>query len=291
MNVKRLETFITLIETKSFSKTAQKLNMTQPAVSQQLKLFEKEMGTALLDRERFTLTKTGEIVLTKGREIVQSIENMQTEVKLADHQIAGLLKLGASTVASTHLIPRLLASVTQKHPSLRFHIQVADTMQMIKKVYDGDCDLAIVGTDKVDHSFVSHPVYTDRFVLIASPEWNIESDMESIVKKPFISREKTSGTQHEVEKLLKREKISINEMNSIATVQDTEAVIAFVENGLGISIISQLSGSKAIEEKRVQVVHMFDSTRTFSLIYHRNNENDPVIQAVKTICNTNWDGN
>lgn len=287
MNIKRMETFITLIETKSFSKTAQELNMTQPAVSQQLKLLEKEMGTPLLDRERFTLTKTGEIVVSRGRKIIQSIKDMTAEVKLADHHVGGLVKMGASTVASTHLIPGLLASVRNKHSSLRFHIQVADTMEMMKKVVDGACDLAIVGTDQVDRSLVSHPVYIDRFVLIAPIDLDLPTDMKNIMKYPFISREKTSGTQHEVEKLLKKESLSLKEINSIATVQDTEAVIAFVEHGLGISIISQLSGLRAIEEKRVQVVHTFETTRTFSIIYHRNNEHDPVIQAV---CNEYRDG-
>lgn len=261
--------------------------MTQPAVSQQLKLLEKEMGTPLLDRERFTLTKTGEIVVSRGRKIIESITDMRTEVKLADHHVGGLLKMGASTVASTHLIPRLLASVRNKHSSLRFHIQVADTMEMIKRVIDGDCDIAIVGTDHVDKSLVSQPVYIDRFVLIAPIDWNLSTDMKNIIKQPFISREKTSGTQHEVEKLLKKEHLSLKEINSIATVQDTEAVIAFVEHGLGISIISQLSGLRAIEEKRVQVVHTFETTRTFSMIYHRNNQHDPVIQAV---CNQFRDG-
>jgi len=283
-----METFITLIETKNFSKTAKELNMTQPAVSQQLKLLEKEIGSPLLDRERFTLTKTGEIVLERGRKIIQSIKDMRTEVKLADHHVGGLLKMGASTVASTHLLPGLLASVRKKHSSLHFHIQVADTMEMIKKVIDGDCDLAIVGTDQVDKSLVSLPVYIDRFVLIAPMDWENPSDMKTIIKQPFISREKTSGTQQEVEKIFKKENLSLKEINSVATVQDTEAVIAFVEHGLGISIISQLSGLRAIEENRVQVVHTFDTTRTFSIIYHRNNQHDLVIQAV---CNEYRAGN
>ncbi|WP_416150667.1 selenium metabolism-associated LysR family transcriptional regulator [Salipaludibacillus sp. HK11] len=290
MNLKRVETFITLMETKSFSKTADKLNMTQPAISQQLKLLEKEMGTALLDRERFSLTRTGEIVLKKGYKIIQSVKDMRAEVKLADHHVGGLLKMGASTVASTHLIPSLLASVREKYSSLRFHIQVADTMQMVQRVLEGKCDLAIVGTDHVDSSLICQPVYTDRLVLIAPVEWELPSDLKSVMASSFISREKTSGTQREVEKLLQKEGISMKEINSIATVQDTEAVIAFVENGLGISIISQLSGLRAIKDERIQVVHTFEATRTFSLIYHRNNEQDPVIQAVKSSFDVDWDG-
>ncbi|WP_158282197.1 LysR family transcriptional regulator [Salipaludibacillus keqinensis] len=282
MNLKRMETFITLMETQSFSLTAKKLGMSQPAVSQQLKLLESEVGTTLLQRDQFSLTRAGQIMYDRGKKVLKDLDSLEAEVKLAEEKVSGLVKIGASTVPITHLLPSFLKHVSETYSDLFYHIQTGGTMSIIDLVSKGTCDVGFVGTEEVPETLASLPIYNDRLVLIAPPQWDKDTDIKTICQMPFVSREKNSATRKEMESLLTKE--NIKDLKPVATVQDSGAVLAFVENGLGFSVMSYLSVHKAVEDKRVQVIHEFTPSRKFSFIYRKKQANDPVIKALENIC-------
>ncbi len=289
MDLKQLETFITVVEWDSFSEAAKRLYLTQPTISTHIKQIENELNTKLLKRttKKLELTKEGREFYTYAKSIsriMQSIEDSFSKKNITTFNI------GASSVPATYILPSLLAKYHKSHIQTLINIIQSDSMTTIDGVLDGSINLGIVGMTTMDKDLKFEKILSDRLVVVtpyndyykALKKNNIK--INSILKEPIIFREQGSGTLKESMKMIDALGISKNSLNLIATANSTETLKQCIRSGLGISIMSKLSVEEEINNNELIAFKIddFESVRHFYLVYRANTVlSEPVMDFVK----------
>ncbi len=186
MNISQLNYFIELIQEGSFSAAAQKLGITQPALSLQIKSLEDELEFRLIDRTRkpFELTPEGEVVLEKAREIVKMTEHLKDvsmELSMADK---GLLRIGIIPTVAPYLVPLFINYMSERYPQIRIEITELLTEEIISALKDGKLDAGILSTPIEAKSIVFKPLFYEKFYLYISDKHDL-FEHEKISLKDF----------------------------------------------------------------------------------------------------------
>ena len=149
MELRHLTYFVAVAERLNFSKAAEDLHVAQPAISQQIRSLERELGAPLFDRvgKRVTLTEAGRALLPHARHILSAVESARHEVLERGSLNRGKASLGAPSTISTHLLPGLLVRFKQKYPGLEVTLREAGTETLLRLIEDNQLDLAIASTD------------------------------------------------------------------------------------------------------------------------------------------------
>lgn len=262
LRVRALKTFLVLVETGSFSKTAEKLDITQGTVSNHITSLETFFNAELFykgerAREGERLTQAGIMVLESAREIVALLNSTKDEVERIKGAIAGTLRIATSTIPGEHILPKFIAMFKAKHPTVEFEVDLSDSGKSLEKLLAKETDLAAVGSligyeAEVD----TFPIAEEQLVLIVPLDHELATeasvDLNMLVDYQFITREKTSGTRKEAERILESAGISLDKFKSILELGSTEAVITAVSEGYGISLLSSIAAKKA--EKYIKII-------------------------------------
>ena len=170
-----LRTFVEVAESKNFTRTAQKLNFSQPTVSQQVKKVEIFFGgTSLLTRSavsrQIELTEAGEAVYRCAKKVLGTLEDTFGELDQIRHSAAvQRLEIGASMTIGDHMLPRVLAAFCGRYPDVRAGVLVGNTREVCDALEDGRIDVGLIEGRDIPHSFQRTDFYTDHLVLSASP--------------------------------------------------------------------------------------------------------------------------
>ena len=225
MDIRQLEAFVYTVKYQSFSLAAQKLYLSQPTVSSHINNLEKELHTQLLKRttKSLSVTPAGQTLYNYAAEIL----NLQQKaiLELSDKN-QKLLHIGVSSVPSLYLLPELLSAYHQEMPDVRFRTSCSDSLDVIRKVTDGICDIGLVGTKISD---------TPHFQACLE----LKDPVSMLLKEPFLLREDTSGTKQETLYYLKNRGLSLDDLNVIAVMDDAASLIRCITLGMGISILSR----------------------------------------------------
>lgn len=255
LKVRALKTFLILAETGSFSKTAEKLDITQGTVSNHITSLENYFGTELFykgerAREGEKLTQAGITVLESAREIVAILNRTKDDVDRMKGAVTGTLRIATSTIPGEHVLPKFIAMFKAKHPTVEFEVDLSDSGKSLEKLLAKETDLAAVGSligyeAEVD----TFPIAEEQLVLIVPLDHELASeasvDPNMLVDYQLITREKTSGTRKETERILESAESSLGKFKSILELGSTEAVITAVSEGYGISLLSSIAAKKA----------------------------------------------
>lgn len=156
-----------------------------------------------------------------------------------------LLHIGVSSVPSLYLLPELLSAYHQEMPDVRFRTSCSDSLDVIRKVTDGTCDIGLVGTKISDTPCRFLPVTSDELVIAAPATPHFQACLElkdpvsMLLKEPFLLREDTSGTKQETLYYLRNRGLSLDDLNVIAVMDDAASLIRCITLGMGISILSR----------------------------------------------------
>jgi len=167
MNLKKIETFLLIIEKRSFSAAAESLGMTQPAVSTHVKSLEQDLGVKLIERGASTIqpTPAGNYVYHHGRQLLELAHELEEGVKSFQGVLTGKLRIGASTIPGTYLLPKWLGRFYQLFPKVEVINEISDSKQILERLVDRHIHIAITG-DKIDSPEIhSEQVATDSLVL------------------------------------------------------------------------------------------------------------------------------
>src|SRR5690242_4045499 len=148
MDTRQLRAFCEVVERKSFSQAAERLGVTQPAVSLQVRALEKRLGSQLLDRSgrRVVPTEAGERLYRGAQRLVQLEQQLLGEMELGSAgELTGVLSIGASTGPAAIVVPLLLCEFQARHPQARVALEVHDTQTVVERVADRALELGIVG--------------------------------------------------------------------------------------------------------------------------------------------------
>ncbi|MBO0993841.1 LysR family transcriptional regulator [Bacillus sp. SD088] len=266
-----LQVFVTVAEKQNFSRAAEELHMTQPAVSQYIRALEDSMGIRLLERTNkyVQLNKAGDIVYHHAKEILGLYTKMQNLVDDLTHRAKGDLKIGASYTFGEYVLPHILTDLQQQYPEIEPSVTIANTATVAELIASHQLDIGIIegglkGKELIEENFAEdsmvivvsthHPLASKKFVTI--------SDLEN---ERWIVREKGSGTREATEAMFHQLLFSPKKK---IVFSSTQPIKEAVEAGLGISLLSKWAVQKEIRNKDLKVLPIkgLPFLRQFSII-------------------------
>jgi DNA-binding transcriptional LysR family regulator len=252
MNISYFRTYITVVEKESFSEAAKALSLSQPAISFQIQAVEKKYGQTLLNRSgpRIQPTEAGKIFYGYAKQIMKLDRALGESIDELQGVVRGRLVLGASTIPGEYIVPKIIGKFVGRFPDVEPELEISDTAEILEKIKEQDIDIGFVGAPpEPDHLQVEKFV-TDNLILVLPPNHPLttrkSASIAEVIKQPFILRETGSGTRKTIEDALEKHKITHKSINEIMDLGSSQAVLAGVEAGLGVSIISKYAADKAL---------------------------------------------
>jgi len=245
MDTRQLAAFVAVVEKKSFSQAAERLGVTQPAVSLQIRSLEDRLGTRLLDRSgrRVEPTEAGLVLYKRAQRMLQ-LEQQLTE-ELAQEEsgaLHGTLAIGASTGPGGHLVPLLLCDFQRGHPDLSVSLAISDTDRVIEQVAERELELGVVGALRRHRSLEFEPLAHDEIVLAVPPEHPFAGrsmPMEQLRSETHIVMQEGAGVRHVIEEELREAGLRLRELSPKLELGLQESVKSAVAAGYGVTFISR----------------------------------------------------
>ncbi|HEX4064404.1 MAG TPA: LysR family transcriptional regulator [Acidobacteriaceae bacterium] len=270
----RLKVFRTVAAEASFRRAAERLHLSQPAVSQQIHALEEEIGVTLFDRGkgRVRLTDAGAILLTYARKGARLAEEAQAALESARGETAGDLRIGASLTITQYVLPRMLGEFLRIHPRIRFSVQSANTEHIIAALAADQIDLGLIEGPVSSREVFRQRFLQDRMVLIAGRRYpwpeKTPVPVRALTQVPLIMRERGSGSRRVVELALRRAGLRWKDLRIPMELDSIVAIISAVEEGLGAAFVSESAIRKEVRLGTVRVVPVEgpDMRRDFTLI-------------------------
>ena len=273
---RRLQVFATVARLLSFTKAAEALHMSQPAVTFQIRQLEEHFSVRLFDRmhNRIALTEAGEAALPFAERIVAAYHEMNGEVRALTGDVRGPLVVGASTTIGAYFIPRILGAYQSSFPAVQVRLQIANTNGVIHRLENNDIDVGVVEGPVNNKSIAVETIWDDELVAVCPVEHALaahdDTTIDALLDYPFISREAGSGTREVMENYIAQQQRNADDLNIIMEFGGPESIKSAVTAGLGISILSIATMEKELRLKSLRAVPLNPPIRRpFSIVWLR----------------------
>jgi DNA-binding transcriptional LysR family regulator len=245
MSLRYLRTLTAIAERGSFAGAAQSVNLTQSAVSMQMKALEQQLGVKLFDRTKRppTLTPAARSIAARADEVLAAYERLLRGTE-GPEEIAGHLRLGAVPSVMTGLLPPALVALRGRHPGVRVDLTMGLSADLVERLARGALDVAIVSElGATPPGFIWTPFVREPLVLIAPAQAPDARASELLAEYPFIRYSRQAWVGRLIDQVLKRRKLQVHESMSLDTL---EAVTAMVSHGLGVAIVPLREGAQML---------------------------------------------
>jgi DNA-binding transcriptional LysR family regulator len=244
MDTRQLAAFCAVVERRSFSQAAERLGVTQPAVSLQVRALEARLGQRLIDRSgrRVEPTEAGWRLYRNAQRLLQLEQQLIDDVRGDAARLRGTLAIGASTGPGAHLVPLLLCEFQREHPDLSIALSISDTHTVIERVAERGLELGIVGALRRHRSLLFEPLVVDEIVLAvppAHPSAGGEIALEDLRNENLIVMQEGAGVRQVVEEELRRAGLRLRGVAPKLELGLQESVKSAVAAGYGVSFISR----------------------------------------------------
>ena len=250
---RRLQVFYTVAKQLSFTKAAELLYMTQPAVTFQVKQLEEHFNTRLFERShsKISLTPAGEVALEYAEKILNLTNEMETRLGELTGQVSGTLMVGASTTIAEYMLPRLLGDFKAQYPHVHARLTVANSETIESKVADHTLDVGLIEAPSHHPQLTPQVCGEDELVAICSPSHSMAAFKSvtppQLAEMPYVSREDGSGTREVVDEYFRNNGIQPDDLHIAMELGSREAIKGAVEANLGIAILSRATISKELK--------------------------------------------
>jgi DNA-binding transcriptional LysR family regulator len=247
---RRLQVFYTVARLLSFTKAAETLHMTQPAVTFQVRQLEDHFNTRLFNRthNRVTLTEAGRKTYEYAEHIFELYSEMENSVKELTGDVSGALILGASTTIAEYMLPSLLRGFRDRYPEVNLRLKVSNTEGIVSMVENSMIDLGVVEAPVANKNLLVEVCRRDQLVVLVPANHALAGreaiTMEELMRFPFICREEGSGTREVIIEYMTRMGLDPNGLNICLELGSPEAIKGAVEAGMGLSILSRATIAK-----------------------------------------------
>lgn len=258
MNLKQLEAFVRVAETKSFSAAAKMLFLTQPTVSAHIASLERELNTCLLIRNTkgVALSESGKELYAYAEQMLELEQKIRERFGLTGRQPGSVLRIAASTIPSLYLLPDIMARFRKEYPEEQLKLFETDSSGVVEMILSHKADVGFTGTVLEKGSCTYIPFYQDKLVVLTPSSERYRArkndDIVSwILEEPVILREEGSGTRKEALRLLAQTGVDISKLNVAAMMENQETIKRSVGSGMGISILSKLAAKEEIDSGKL----------------------------------------
>ncbi|MGH8737769.1 MAG: LysR family transcriptional regulator [Burkholderiales bacterium] len=247
---RRLQVFHAVAKHLSFTKAAEALFMTQPAVTFQIKQLEEHFNSRLFERGhgRISLTPAGDIVLDYAERILGLSAELDTRLKEMTGQIAGLLLIGASTTIAEFLLPKVLGDFKSRHPNVVPRLFVANSGAVENRVAEHTLDIGFIEAPSHLAAVATDVCCEDELVVVCGPAHPLAKHRtltpKQLVEYPYISRESGSGTREVTDAYFQKAGVRPESLNVVMELGSPEALKGLVATGLGFTIMSRATVQK-----------------------------------------------
>jgi DNA-binding transcriptional LysR family regulator len=271
---RRLQVFYTVAKQLSFTKAAEQLFMTQPAVTFQVKQLEEHFDTRLFDRShgRIALTPAGRLVMDYAERVLKLTEEMDTRVAELTGAVAGSLLLGASTTIAEYILPKILGEFKAEHPEVQAHMTVANSETIVTRVADHALDVGLIESRSFLPTLHNEVCCDDELVVICAPDHALAQRQtvraQDLAALPWVRREPGSGTREFTDNYLRDCGVVPDDLRVIMELGSPEAMKAVVETGIAIAVLSRATITKELELGWLVAVPLAPRLiRTLSLVH------------------------
>lgn len=290
MDIKRLEIFGVAAHEESFTKAAEKLFTSQPAVSMQIKLLEQETGLKLFKREgrSVKLTREGRMLYERAQKILQDIREAEELVNDIKGLKKGGVSIGASSTPGVYILPELIGTFRKKHGSIQVHLSINNTESIAEKVLRGDVQVGFVGGEIASKQLAAFPFARDLIIPVFPGNHALRNkkniSLKELASEPFILREKGSATRSLLEERLRKKNLHLE--NVVMEVGNSEGIKRAVTAGLGISFLSQFTVKEELKSRALSTTkHVpLKLQRMLRIIMRKNVWISPSLRLFLSFC-------
>jgi DNA-binding transcriptional LysR family regulator len=265
MENSRLRVFRTVAEEASFRRAAERLHLSQPAVSQQIHALEEELATTLFDRGkgRIRLTDAGSVLLRYARKGARLADEARAALDGLRGETTGTLRIGASMTVTQYILPRMLGAFLEQHPRIEPAVTSANTEHIVAALAQRKIDLGLIEGPVSSRDVFRQRFFEDRMVLIVGRRypWPHKTSpsrpvipVRALTEVPLLMRERGSGSRHVVELALRRAGLRLRDLRIAMDLDSIVAIISAVEAGLGAGFVSEWAIQKELKLGTVRVV-------------------------------------
>ena len=291
MTLKQLEVFVAIAGSRSFSKGADVTCITQSTASQHIQALESELAARLFDRGRngAVLTEAGKLFYARARKILQECEESRSAVKRFLNMEDVVLRVGASSVPGTFLIPAALGTFRSSCPRVRLEVMQGDSADVIRQLLAENVELGFTGSLSDDDRLQFDPLGDDQIVCAAAygkmPSVKKSISQAELCRIPLIVREDGSGTQQAVYAALAGTWISRDALNIAAVLGSGEAVRRALLEGVGYGFISSRSIREELHAGLLTAVTIpgIEITRKLYVACRAGRELSPAAAAFRSV--------
>ena len=283
---RRLQVFYTVAKQLSFTKAAEQLFMTQPAVTFQVKQLEEHFNTRLFERShgRIALTPAGELTLDYAERILNMTAEMEARISELTGQVSGPLLIGASTTIAEYMLPRLLGEFKKLHPETQARLTVANSETIENKVAEHTLDLGLIEAPSHHPNLVTQVCCEDELLMICAPACKLAGrervTPKELAENPYISRESGSGTRECIDEYFRNNGVTQDELNLVMELGSREAIKGAVSAGLGVALVSSQTVAKEVKLGELAAVRLDPPLRReLSLVYPQEKFRSRLLQA------------
>jgi LysR family transcriptional regulator, transcriptional activator of the cysJI operon len=287
----RLKVFYTVSQKLSFTKAAEALFISQPAVTKHIKELEEQLGTSLFKRNgsNITLTRAGQILVKHAQHIFETYAALENEIAQLSDAVSGNIRIGASTTLAQYVLPRILAMFKSTHPAIHFTFTSGNSEAIEQMVMAEQIDIAIVEGNSRHPQITYEPFVKDEIVLVSKPGNAIAQKGEikpsQLLSVPLVLREQGSGTLDVIYKALKKNGIRIKDLKIEIQLESTESIKQYLLHTECAAFLSIHSITKELQQNELTIIDIkgMDISRTFQFI-HLHGQTSKLPSVFKRFC-------
>ena len=271
MDLTLLRSLIVVADAGSITEAAERLRVTQPALSRRMQQLEEHFGAALLSRGRkgVTVTAIGAMVVAEARVLVARHDHLREEVAAHTHLQGGTVRIGGGATAVSFVLPPAIASFQGEHPGVRFHVREAGSREVVEDVVSGRLELGLVTLPVPLRELDVHPLVEDRIVLVSRRDHPLAArrrvDLSQLAGLGVVGFEAGSAIRQLIDAALRAAGV---EMNLVMELRSIPAIVRMVATTGSLGFVSQL-GLEAEGEVHALGVRGLDIRRRLGLISRR----------------------
>ena len=270
----RMDTFLTVCQCMNFTRASEKLNITQPAVSQHIRFLEKHYNTKLFRYEgkKLRLTGAGEILRNASLTMMHDEQSIQDEMRRTEEEQE--IRFGATRTVGDALMGRILENYLKRYPDAKIHMEVENTRDLLSRLDNGEIDFALVEGffKKSEYDFQKYS--DEEYIAVCSPDYRLKKNpdcIENLFQERLLLREQGSGTREVLERYLDAKNLTVQDFARVTEAGSLQTIKELTKAGCGITFLYEAAVRRELKEGSLRQIPLqdFPVTHEFAFIWRR----------------------